>query len=604
MAIKQFMLAGDSLPLGKVGDHEYRAAGLGTFAELVADRLANIPGIGPQLGPGIIGCWRTSNTADWGFASTWTAVASTDAFDKLPYGFGNYSAAGSTRIATFTPSVYWRPIVCFEIGYVDYTSAGDWQYRIDGGTWTNMGQTIAHDNAVKKFFVNTPITSTLEIRAYDGAAGVGCFPAFVRPYWTDPRGLTNGFILDNISYGAHKLNDLTAATSGDRMAIIDSVVLGTGSPISHRPNVAFVNMNINDTLLASTATWDTDLTTLNARVAPIVPLGLISPWGVDTVARNDTQQTNYRAHTKTTAASFSTPAKVLDLFDAWNANGWGSTNALQASQGIADARLESDGVHEAQLGHLDVADRVYWWIRTNFFTIGKAGNVFSVGSSPLGTATALLGGQVETILPDGKAIQVVGGSPTLHATNVRPITGKAIQVVGGAPTIHAANTISPSGHAIAITGGVPTIHAASTISITGKAIQVVGGGPIALVGPGTIPAFGLAIQVVGGTPTIHVGAVTIAASGHPITIAGGQPTLHSTTRISPAGKAILVAGGTPTVTAGPIVLHIAGVPIVVSGGQPIIFGGVSEPATATLSVVGHARATVAVLPHATATVSV
>src|SRR5207253_2655643 len=155
-------------------------------------------------------------------------------------------------------------------------SGGSWQYRIDGGAWTNHGQTLHNNNKIIKFYISGA-ASTVDFRAFDGSGSVGCFPASVEWYWLAPT-TTQGFVWHNLGSTTQRMNYLAAATSGDRMAVLDAVTLGTGSPLNNRPNVGTLAMFINDINIGNTTTWNTDLTTFYNRVSPYGPVGLMSPW--------------------------------------------------------------------------------------------------------------------------------------------------------------------------------------------------------------------------------------------------------------------------------------------------------------------------------------
>lgn len=365
MAETRILLLGDSLTAGTKGNYEYAKKGNGNWAERVADLLGNLAGIGPLLSGGFRGCFLDHVGADlsgeWTTAGSWTDVVSTDAFDKGIYGYGQL-ASGSTAVKTYTKPPWSRAIVGFAVEWIDYTSGGTWSYRIDGGSWTNHGQTIANGNAYKRFYVATPITATLEIRAANAAGTAqGCLPLGIEPYYSTA---TTGIIIDNLAVPGEKLNNLVASTSGDRMARLSAVTLGTGLPTSPYPTHALA-MHINDVTLANTTTYGTDWTTLRARI-PSIPLGLMNPWECDTAVYNQTQQTNYRAQLKTSAAGFAVPAKVLDHYDRYTAKG------ITGHAAMTTAGLLVDGVHETQRGHVDLTDPIYWLIRNQLLTATAA----------------------------------------------------------------------------------------------------------------------------------------------------------------------------------------------------------------------------------------
>lgn len=380
MAISQISLVGDSLTVGTgpVGTaYSIAQGGSGCWAELVAERLSNISGIGPLVSSGIRGVWLNDLAAaddnEWSRSGSWTAVTSIDLFDKVTYGEGMYANGISNTVTYTRPSTYRSTVIGFAVYWVDYSSGGNWQYSIDSGTWTNMNQTITNNNGLKKFYVSTAVTSTIDFRAYNGSVGVGCLIVGIELFYHDPATVTNGgLIVHNLGTNGTRLNNLAASTSGDRLAFFDSVTLGTGSPITNSPNIGVIMMHINDVTLANTTTWANDLTTLYNRVSPLGPVGFISPWECNTAVYNQTQQTNYRTQTKTTAASLG--AYVYDLYDAWSANGWTGNTAAQT------VGLLIDNLHESQSGHLDIATRIYWFIRTQFLGLGTVPTAYPVTS--------------------------------------------------------------------------------------------------------------------------------------------------------------------------------------------------------------------------------
>lgn len=367
--IRTLLFTGDSTTQGTQGGFNMALGGRGCWYELVAERLANVEGVGPLISSGFRGC-NLGFTAS-GYPSEWTvpssgltSVLSTDAFDVYPYTAGRY-ANGASKIWTWTKPARWRSIVGFALYWVDKTSGGNWQYRIDGGTWTNMGQTLNHNNKLCKFYVATAVTTSVDIRASsDASTGVDCFPAGIEVYYQDPLATTQGLIVHCIAVNGSRLNQLCATTSGDRLAFLDSVQLGTGSPLSPTPNAGVLMMHINDVVLASSSGWATDLTTLNSRASPLGPVGFINVFEANTSVYGQVQQTNYRAQTKTTAAGFATPAKVYDIYDAWASNGWTGNAEADA------AGMFMDLTHESQAGHIDIASRIYWFVRNQILSLG------------------------------------------------------------------------------------------------------------------------------------------------------------------------------------------------------------------------------------------
>lgn len=401
MTIRQLVLTGDSTVEGATGNCTYGLGGQGTWAQNVTDRLSNIVGLGPLVSSGCM-C-TTLSYNPWSFTTggnAWTDTLSTDAWDKAPYGTSAGAgqlkyANGSAKVATWTANANIRyPNVGFAIYWVDYASGSisTPSYSVDGGTnWINFPDTPARNNTIRKFYVATPITSgsTVKIRGANAAAtGVGVAPLGIEVFYQDPA-TASGLIVHNIAVYGSALHNLVTASSGDRMAWFDSVVLGTGA-ITNTPDLGVVMMHINDvSFVNNTTTWATDLTALYTRVHPLGPFGIINPYEANTASYNVTSQANYRAQSKTTGAGFGTPALVLDLYDPWNATGFG-TNALASAQGL----LATDLTHESQAGHIDIARRVYWWLRTKYLTSYTGSSTYTAAGTLttvryLGTRTAV-----------------------------------------------------------------------------------------------------------------------------------------------------------------------------------------------------------------------
>lgn len=388
--IKRFTLVGDSLTYASSPNGPQsltRTGGRGTWGELAAEGLANLSTIGPLLSAGFQSVWYTSGApGTWTLTGTWSSNASTDAWDRGPYGLGKYGANGSTHVASWAKPSQWRAVVGFEVYFGDYTGGGNFQYRVDGGTWTNMSQTLAHDNLMGKFYVPTAVTSTIELRQYNGASSVGCCIFGITPWFVNPLTATDGLVFDNIACGGQALDDLTVATSGDRMAFFDSVKVDPvngGGAISNQPNAGVVMMHINDARLFTVAEWAADIATFYARVSPLAPLAYMSYGEMNATGYDPTTQADFRAQTKTSAALHSLP--VLDFYDIWTANGWGTgvgtqNAALMAAGLVSYSVSPTDNGHQTQAGHIDMAPRAYWFIRNRILGLGAVPTAYPVAS--------------------------------------------------------------------------------------------------------------------------------------------------------------------------------------------------------------------------------
>jgi len=410
VTVRTFALFGDSLTagLGNTGaTYAISEGGRGSWAELLRESIANLAGIGPLLTSGVIPVWSFAAPAGpmWSRTGTFTALAGTDAYDKQPDGRG---ATGShaADIWTFTKPALYRTPVGFQLYFVDLAGGGDLQYRLDGGTWTNFGQTRLGDNKLMTFRVASGFSSTLDVRHFNGTADVlGCLHGVELVYST----ATDGFIVQNNAVNGSALHTQFTSTNGDRLAIIDSVKAGTGSPTLPHPNAGTIVMHINDVARANVTDWAADLASFYARAGPLGPVGFMSPYEAATATYGQAQQTSYRAQTKTSATSLGASG-VLDFYDAWSANGWTGNGGADA------AGLLQDLTHPSQAGHLDMAPRVYWFVRK----IMGVGNVPSAYTARAKQAAVAYGGK--------------GGQGTLLTadTFTRPNSSTAVGATNGA----------------------------------------------------------------------------------------------------------------------------------------------------------------------------
>lgn len=408
--LRQYDFFGDSLTAGTIEGCSMIQGALGGYFEIVMAMLGLLAGIGPLISPGLQPvslALQPFPTTIWGFTTggnAWTAiVAATDAFSRLPQGYGCYGS-GAGKVATFTkPAKGWKPIVGFDLWFVDIAGGGNWSYRIDGGAWTAMGQTLGAvdgtttTNKLCKFYVNLPVNSTVEIRCADtSGTSVLCCPSGITPYYVVPQTATTGIIGNNFSTNGASLhlNAGTQAGGGDHLAVLDDVHLGTGSPISSRPNAGTVQMFINDVELNNTSQFATEMGVVNTRASVFGKVYFLIPWEVETTDYPQAQQTAYRNITESTAAGFATPATTYNFYTKWSQMGYvGNAGSIP--------NLASDGglfLHQNQRGNIVCADPVYWMLRNDLgAAVGSVGRAFYTGSSFVG-GTDVLGGSAGALL--------------------------------------------------------------------------------------------------------------------------------------------------------------------------------------------------------------
>lgn len=394
MTVSTIVSFGDSLT--EADENSVNAAisegGTGGWPELCSEMLGNLAGIGPKISEGARGEWINAaavGAPEWTQAGSWTAVTSSDAWDKLPYGQGEYSAAGITAMKTWTKPRRWRTTLHgVAVYFVDYANGDVWSYSTDGGTtWTNC-PAVSKDNRLAKFYVTGNIASFMYRAANAAGTAKGCFPAFIEPFYLAPSTAT-GVIWHNLAVNGALLHTTVAATSGDRLAFLDSVHALDGTVISNQPNVGILMMHGRDVILNNTGTWNTDMGTLCTRAQPLTTVLFMNhfelakfpdetnsitpgfPWDV---------QTSYRDQLKTTAAAKSPVVQVFDQYDRYSKMGFGiasgTTVTITNSQNVA---LRAQGIlnpldngHQLAAGHKDQATAVYWFLRNNLFSVGNA----------------------------------------------------------------------------------------------------------------------------------------------------------------------------------------------------------------------------------------
>jgi len=350
--VRHVVCIGDSITQGTVGHFDSMHGGGGSWVERLATAAGNQ--IGPALGIGYRGLWLDANAnsdTEWKRTGTWTATTAAQAFDVCPFGSGYYSSEGTGATLTWI-----RPngvkVAGFDLYWFFMPGAGNWQYRVDGGAWTNMAQPLgAADAKLHKFYVPKPVQSSVQIRAYNGAANCLAPIGGIGIYASDPR-TTSGLVAHNLGRDENFLSTFVRASSGDPMAWLDGVVCGPGTPAA-RPDLV-VAMFSNDTVFNNTVAWAVNLKRLITRVRPYADVLLLNPY--EQSGRSAITQASYRAATRSVAAN--NGCALLDLYDAWAAAGAVGYAGANAAGFLVDA------YHPSQLGHNDIAARAWRMLRT------------------------------------------------------------------------------------------------------------------------------------------------------------------------------------------------------------------------------------------------
>jgi hypothetical protein len=404
---------GDSITQGTDGSG---LGGNGSWSEQWRDRLAVLSGK-PVIGPGLRGLWNSSSltlgipdaTQEWNTVGTWTHLSTSDVGNKAPHGQMWGGANGSGAVATWLRQKDMKPITSFALYYVDLSSspAGDFQYQIDGGAWTNIGQTPQNNNALKKLWINSPVNTSIALRQFNGITATGCWPVGVEPYYQDPRFTNRGLIFHNLGRFGFWLQVTTGSllAGSDPLGWYDSCVLLNGA-VDHKPKLSTLEFANDLAVFGNPTQWTTNLTTFWNRVQPMgIPwllFGLYELSGLDA-----TMQNSYRTNSATLAATTNGQLTVLDIFNIWQNLGLGAVGAqVSKIYGSTSCGFLSDGTHPSQLGNADIADRLLRhtknnWVRNVLPRPWRLQNGFTVGKDQLGGAT-LMGGDISQVEQPGQ----------------------------------------------------------------------------------------------------------------------------------------------------------------------------------------------------------
>jgi hypothetical protein len=350
--IRHIVCVGDSITSGQVGGFNYSSGGKGSWTERFATAASHA--IGPDAGFGFRGLWLRDSAAvnpEWSQLGSWTTTTASDPFDVCPFGEGLRSNGGPSNVLTWTrPSPV--PVAGFDLYWFNMAGAGNWQYRVDNGAWVNMNQGLSPaDNKLHKFYVGQRVQTRVDIRAYNGSAPCLAPIGGIGIYAVDPN-TTRGLIVHNLGAGAKFLANLVRPSSGDALAWFDAVVSNPAS-LAVRPDLVIVLFS-NDMVQRNTTAWTANLTNLVDRVRIYADVLLVNSF--ERGSFSTTVQAQYRSATRDVANARRCGA--LDLYDAYTAagaTGWTGAN---------NAGLMYDTAHPSQIGHVDIAARIWRMLRT------------------------------------------------------------------------------------------------------------------------------------------------------------------------------------------------------------------------------------------------
>ena len=401
-ACRQVVCIGDSITHGTAGRPPLGRGVTRNWVEQLASALD--PSDGTRPGDGFRGLWRGD---EWAFTGAWTRTERTSAFDVAPFGQGWFSSGRSADQLTWTRPVG-VDVAAFDIYWFHMPETGNWQYRIDGGRWTNVGLPVGPaDDRLHRRFVRAAVAQRIDIRGHDGRDACVAGIVGINVYAIQPASAA-GTIVHNLGHNFESLLWFCRSSVGDPLALLDDL----------RPDAVTVLFS-NDVPLNVPHRFRDALRALVERVRPYADVLIISPYEqrpprpvhdattrtgetvvtsptasfVSTDVRWPVSGTNLVAGTTIVSvesaetASLSNPATgscahgelviggreassqaehraiaeevaeamgcaYLDLFSAWASiagPGWDSASSFG---------LMHDRLHPSQLGHDDIATRV------------------------------------------------------------------------------------------------------------------------------------------------------------------------------------------------------------------------------------------------------
>lgn len=279
-------------------------------------------------GNGFFGMFRV----EWTTAGSWTKSTNSDAWDKAPWGEA-YTASGSSAVKTWTKSSeVTGTINRFELFVVDGASSANFSYRIDGGAWTNVSNTWNQNNSLDTITINSPVTSTVEVRAANAAGtSVNVYLVGISVYFQ-----AGGLVVHNLGKRSDTIITFTRSTTGDWGAWLDLV----------QPDLVIIEDSNHGVYINNPTEFAVDLNQLVDRVQAYADVVFfVVP--EQNNGRDVTMQSNYRQRMRDVA--YQRNATVFDLSFAWGNYATASGNGLW---------YPPVGVHPSDTGHTDISTRI------------------------------------------------------------------------------------------------------------------------------------------------------------------------------------------------------------------------------------------------------
>lgn len=243
----------------------------------------------------------------------------------------------------------------------------------------------------------------------------------------------------------------------------------------------------------------------------------------------------------------SPPSTGLTWTEHFDGRGADSNNNVQMNVGSASAGSSGVAISTAAWNSDDPFEPTMVMRVVIKSAAGGGGSAAPNGLAvpvALGTPTVALG---LTAAPTGIAVPVAPGGPTAALNRSAAPTGIAVPVALGTPAT-AIPAAAPAGIAAAVTPGTPAAALARTAAPGGIAVPVTVGQPSVSSTPAPV---GIALAVALGTPTVALNRAA-APAGIAVPTALGQPSSALGLTVSPAGIAVPVALGSPGGAVDPV----------------------------------------------------
>jgi hypothetical protein len=373
------------------------------WAELVSIATSSAGQHAPM--EGFRALWRD----EWNTVGAWTMSERSDHFDVAPFGW--VLSSSGERVDELTWSKPGDvPVAAFDLYVVDAPGAGDWQYRVDDGPWSNVGPGAdANVNRLRRVVVDTPVNDRVQIRGSNGRDACVAAVAGIDVHLDTPA--PHDIRVHDLSAGKHFLSQFCRPTEGDPLALLDEIqpalvivaftndvlwrapikfenalraivdrvapfgdtlligayeqrpprivrdaVVTSGSRVVTSDAATFLPSDVGEKLLS--ATLPDAPNTVITSVQSTCEATMSAPATDDSRAAELTigfgraveEQALYRAIVREVAAS--TGSASLDIYEAWSklgATGWAET---------FEAGLMADRYHASSLGHRDIAGRL------------------------------------------------------------------------------------------------------------------------------------------------------------------------------------------------------------------------------------------------------